>query len=112
MDVKEFKETKKLLCKLLSEKALLTKENMVSAGIQPAWISEMQLKHIFGRGNDQGVIFVNWHTNKFYPDATLDTYKPDLSANLLQEVEKLKGTLEKLAEDYEVDYDFILGLLH
>ena len=48
----------------------VTFQGLVDAGVKPLTIHELRLEHIVGGKDDQ--MFIAWHTNKFYPDATVD----------------------------------------
>ena len=48
----------------------VTFQGLVDAGVKPLTIHELRLEHIVGGKDD--TMFIAWHTNKFYPDATID----------------------------------------
>ena len=48
----------------------VTFQGLVDAGVKLLTINELRLEHIVGGKDDS--MFIAWHTNKFYPDATID----------------------------------------
>lgn len=48
----------------------VTFQGLVDTGVKPLTINELRLEHIVGGKGDS--MFIAWHANKFYPDATID----------------------------------------
>ena len=53
----------------------VTFQELCNQGVKPLTIQELRLEHIVGGKDDP--MFIAWHTNKFYPEATID-YKMSL----------------------------------
>lgn len=53
----------------------VTFQKLCDDGVKPLTIQELRLEHIVGGKDDP--MFIAWHTNKFYPEATID-YKMSL----------------------------------
>lgn len=71
-DLKTFVDAAKVQ---FAKEKKVTFQELCNQGVKPSTIQELRLEHIVGGKDDP--MFVAWHINKFYPEATID-YKMSL----------------------------------
>lgn len=120
MNRKNFLKMKAALHKMLEEEITFTRNNMKENGITDEQINEMQLLHIFGNDQkfEEGIwthdenktIFINWHSNRFYPEATLVNY--DINClSFKKRIDILFQEIEQLAKEEELPATEIADLI-
>lgn len=65
----------------------VTFQKLCDDGVKPLTIQELRLDHVVGGKDDP--MFIAWHTNKFYPEATIDHKMSLLKPHDFSEVYKV-----------------------
>ena len=71
----------------------VTFQELCNQGVKPLTIQELRLEHIVGGKDDP--MFIAWHTNKFYPEATIDNKMNLLKPHDFSEVYKIIDNIVK-----------------
>ena len=75
------------------ENGVVTFQGLVDRGVKSHTIHELRLDHIVGGKDDK--LFIAWHNNKFYPEATVDMKMNALKPHDFSDVYKIIEDISK-----------------
>lgn len=71
----------------------VTFQELCNQGVKPLTIHELRVEHIVGGKDDP--MFIAWHANKFYPEATIDRKMSLLKPHDFSEVYRIIDEIVK-----------------
>lgn len=101
MDLQTFLEIKETLKKMITNNEKITQPNLLKNGINTDIIKYFQANHIWGfPKGDEGLIYINWHSNKFIENATMSYLEWKLKEGYYKSLERIYRDIELLADTF------------